>query len=100
MERNAVVKRADVGFDGHGILTMFVEFAGGDWGGGLPCFNLNGPQAAEYIKGVLEVFGVDTVSGLVGRPCVVHVEQGRVAGVSHFTDESRYFSAAVGKRVA
>lgn len=101
---NAVIESVFIGREDHGILTMFVHVRGDGWGVGLGGYVLDqydqttkkqfgSALLADSVLGLLEVFKVDDIRKLEGKPCRVETEGlgGRAKRIGHYL-EDRWFS--------
>ena len=48
--QNAIIEKADIGYEGHGILTISLVFKGKGWGQGLPGYRLDGGGPALSVR--------------------------------------------------
>jgi hypothetical protein len=90
-EQIAKIRRADIGVEDHGILTVFLDFDYGGSGQGLPGYALDEPvrdendqslgrfgtaYGMEFVKRVMAAAGVDRWSEVEGRTVLVLREEG------------------------
>lgn len=85
--RNAVIRRATLGFEDHGLLSSFVDLNYGSSGQGFGGFALGGDYASRWIAGVLRVAEVDDWSKLPGRPVRALADFGKVHAIRHILDD-------------
>ena len=80
--QNAIIEKADIGYEGHGILTISLVFKGKGWGQGLPGYRLDGCDAmSRFIDGILKTMEVEWWSCLVGKTCQIGRESGIITRV-------------------
>lgn len=103
--KNARIESVSLGFEGHGILTAFVNLnyggSGQGFGGyGLDCWDgVSGKRIASvaagyFIARVLEVVGVDAWEKLPGMSVRVECEWNRIHRLGHFLEDKWFDPSA------
>lgn len=94
---NATIRDTMLGIEDHGILTAFVNLEGESWGQGFGGFSHDHGAAkpvghaslATFVRGVLDVLGVETWEKLRGVNCRVRWDDGKYNGgitaIGHIT---------------
>lgn len=88
---NGRIEATHLGPEGHGILTavLTVAYPGGQqtFGG----YDLRGERrCAEFVQGVLNVFGVDSWERVKGQYVRTRVEGGRIVAIGHIVENRWY----------
>lgn len=98
---NAIVKSMDVGFEDHGILTVFLTFEipGGEHGFGL--YNLGGSKSrhlsqknvlGEFVQRVLHAVDVCSMSKAPGKCVRIRRKDRIIVAIGHIMHDDRWFS--------
>ena len=98
---NATITEADLGVEDHGIFTCFITLTGDGWGQGFGGYALDKWDEAQhkrigtahgmdFIKGIMDTFGVSMWSELRGKHCRVERDGKRITRIGHIT-KNRWF---------
>ncbi len=98
--RNAKIKGFSLGYEDHGILTMFLNLDYGGAGQGFGGYMLDTYQGErgkgsrvgtaygmEFVVRVLKTVGVDDIKDLVGKPIRVRSTWTKVNAIGHFIED-------------
>lgn len=82
---NARIESATLGYEGHGLLTIGLTM---DYGGGgcqtFGGYNLStGKYLSEWVKGILDLVGVDDWKKVEGKFIRVEIIDGRISRIGH-----------------
>jgi len=88
---NCRIETANLGFEDHGIFTLFLSFDGGGWGQGIPgiCWGTqNSPPTGTGISFLMDLFTaleIMTFSELKGMIVRIRREEhrGMITGIGH-----------------
>lgn len=101
--RNAVIDSVFLGFDDHGIFTMYITVSYGDLGkqsfGGYGLdrynsvkeFRVGTEYGTNFIMSVLKLFEVNSIDKLKGLPCVVDTSIERIYGIGTFLNNKWFY---------
>lgn len=81
--RNAVIKRTELGYEDHGILTAWLHLYYGSSGQGFGGFWLN----VKFIDGVLKTVGVQRWEDLAGKHLRADCDHGKVYRIGHIVED-------------
>lgn len=88
---NAVINKAHLGLEDHGIMTAYLDINYGGSFQGFGGWDLRRPAAlGTFVMGVLKVVDVPSWDRLVGKPIRVKVENGLVKKIGHYLHD-RWF---------
>lgn len=93
MNGNAIIGKTHIGYEDHGILTvwLFLESPGNSQGfGGFGC-NTN---ASFWIKRILDTVGVLTWEELKGKHVRVDGNQSHISGIGHIMKNNWFYPKA------
>lgn len=107
--KNATIKSTMLGYEDHGILTIFLNLDYGDSGQGFGGYALDefikGADAriptvavGKWIKGLLDVVGVEKWEALKGQHLRVEIEggwNGKIVRIGHFLKDKWFDPTAV-----
>lgn len=87
-DRIAKAKSADIIIEGHGILSVYVDLSYGESSGQtIPLYNCQSEKGGEFIKAILDAFGVEKLSDIPGRHIVAKVHDGCIRGLAPMPTE-------------
>lgn len=92
--KNAIIESTTLGFEGHGILTCFLQLNYSGSGQGFGGYALGGEYTTTVIKGILNTVGVESWENLKGKHVRVKRESdwnGKILEIGHFM-EDKWFS--------
>ena len=98
MKGNAKIKRTQLGFEDHGILTCWLQLEQEGSGQGFGGYRLDAPKDGDsalgsfWIKRILEVVGARNWEDLVGKYIRVEGEEcGIILGIGHIVENKWFY---------
>jgi hypothetical protein len=102
-KRIAKINNADIGFEDHGIFTVFIDLSYGDKSfqgisgyslshsakGSTGYLTIGEPKGIDFIMGIMKACGVDVWSKMKGRTIYALIEDGLVKGLEQLPTEGK-----------
>lgn len=89
---NAKVRDIFIGVCERGYVTAKIYFDLADGcSQGSPYKNLGGNYLADFVKGICNVFEVNDINDIVGKPCTISGTETGIVSVHNFLKSSKSF---------
>lgn len=84
---NAVIERAWIGYEDHGIMTSYVMLKYGGSGQGFGGWFLKGESMYIWVKGILDAVGVEHWEDLKGKSIRAEHNRSKVTRIGNFLED-------------